>query len=193
MEQRKTLRSVRCWGAQSFLCYLRKEISLLEELFPSIAKSQDLRCPSLILQIILYAPGTVCLLLSCLLVSRQNKSDIRYPKTVLTHFRINFREFRFVQTMIFAIEEINNSSSLLPNISIGYKVFDSCGSTLPSTRAMMGLLAGQERTLGKTCSSQSSVHAIIGASESSSTIVMLQISGIFQIPVVSICNICAPF
>ncbi|XP_044059164.1 extracellular calcium-sensing receptor-like isoform X2 [Siniperca chuatsi] len=105
--------------------------------------------------------------------------------------RINFREFRFAQTMIFAIEEINKSSSLLPNISIGYKVFDSCGSTLPSTRAVMGLMNGQERTLGKTCSSQSSVHAIIGASESSSTIVMLQISGIFQIPVISHFATCA--
>lgn len=103
--------------------------------------------------------------------------------------RINFREFRFAQTMIFAIEEINNSSSLLPNISVGYKVFDSCGSTLPATRAVMGLMNGEEKTLGENCSSQSSVHAIIGASESSSTIVMLQISGIFHIPVVNvICN-----
>lgn len=114
-------------------------------------------------------------------------------KTVLTPLRINFREFRFAQTMIFAIEEINNSTSLLPNMSIGYKVFDSCGSTLPSTRAVMGLMNGEERTLGKTCSSQSSVHAIIGASESSSTIVMLQISGNFQIPVVNIYNIYVAF
>ncbi|XP_071352918.1 extracellular calcium-sensing receptor-like isoform X3 [Trachinotus anak] len=105
--------------------------------------------------------------------------------------RINFREFRFAQTMIFAIEEINNSSSLLPNISLGYKVFDSCGSTLPATRVVMGLMNGEERTLGKTCSSQSSVHAIIGASESSSTIVMLQISGIFKVPVISHFATCA--
>uniref|UniRef100_A0A3Q3M6J6 Extracellular calcium-sensing receptor-like n=1 Tax=Mastacembelus armatus TaxID=205130 RepID=A0A3Q3M6J6_9TELE len=105
--------------------------------------------------------------------------------------RINFREFRFAQTMIFAIEEINNSSSLLPNISIGYKVFDTCGSTLPSTRAVMGAMNGHERTVGKTCSGQSSVHAIIGASESSSTIVMLQILGIFQIPVISHFATCA--
>ncbi|XP_029301841.1 LOW QUALITY PROTEIN: extracellular calcium-sensing receptor-like [Cottoperca gobio] len=105
--------------------------------------------------------------------------------------RLNLREFRFAQTMIFAIKEINNSSSLLPNISIGYKVFDSCGSTLASTRAVMGLMNGQERFLGKTCSIQSSVHAIIGASESSSTIVMLQSSGIFQIPVISHFATCA--
>lgn len=95
--------------------------------------------------------------------------------------------------MIFAIEEINNSSSLLPNISVGYKVFDSCGSTLASTRAVMGLMNGEERTLRKTCSSQSSVQAIIGASESSSTIVMLQMCGIFQIPVVNICKVVCCF
>lgn len=112
-------------------------------------------------------------------------------KTVFTLFRINLREFHLAQTMIFAIREINKSSSLLPNISLGYKVFDSCGSTLPSTRAVMGLINGQERTLGKNC--QSSVHAIIGASESSSTIVMLQITGIFQIPVVNFLNIYIPF
>ncbi|XP_034460707.1 extracellular calcium-sensing receptor-like [Hippoglossus hippoglossus] len=105
--------------------------------------------------------------------------------------RINLREFRFAQTMIFAIEEINNSNSLLPNISVGYKIFDSCGSTLPSTRAVMGLMNGEERTLGKSCSSQSSVQAIIGASESSSTIVMLQMSGVFQIPVISHFATCA--
>uniref|UniRef100_A0A3B3B923 Olfactory receptor C family, h1 n=1 Tax=Oryzias melastigma TaxID=30732 RepID=A0A3B3B923_ORYME len=85
--------------------------------------------------------------------------------------RISFREFRFAQTMIFAIEEINNSSSLLPNISVGYKIFDSCGSTLPSTRAAMGLINGQEKTFGKSCTGQSTVHAIIGASKSSSTII----------------------
>uniref|UniRef100_A0A3B3DBK6 Extracellular calcium-sensing receptor-like n=1 Tax=Oryzias melastigma TaxID=30732 RepID=A0A3B3DBK6_ORYME len=98
-------------------------------------------------------------------------------------FVLNFREFRFAQTMIFAIEEINNSSSLLPNISVGYKIFDSCGSTLPSTRAALGLINGQERTFGKSCSGQSTVHAIVGATKSSSTIVLSQIAGIFQIPI----------
>uniref|UniRef100_A0A667YMY3 Olfactory receptor C family, h1 n=1 Tax=Myripristis murdjan TaxID=586833 RepID=A0A667YMY3_9TELE len=112
------------------------------------------------------------------------------PKRLICS-RFNFREFRFVQTMIFAIEQINNSTSLLPNISIGYKIFDSCGSTVSATRAAMALMNGQERTLGKNCSSKSSVHAIIGTSESSSTIAMLQTSGIFQIPVISHFATCA--
>uniref|UniRef100_A0A3P9J4G5 Olfactory receptor C family, h1 n=1 Tax=Oryzias latipes TaxID=8090 RepID=A0A3P9J4G5_ORYLA len=86
-------------------------------------------------------------------------------------YRISNREFRFAQTMMFAIEEINNSSSILPNVSVGYKIFDSCGSTLSSTRAAMGLINGQERTFEKTCSGQSTVHAIVGASKSSSTII----------------------
>uniref|UniRef100_A0A3B3HN29 Olfactory receptor C family, h1 n=1 Tax=Oryzias latipes TaxID=8090 RepID=A0A3B3HN29_ORYLA len=105
--------------------------------------------------------------------------------------RLNFREFRFAQTMIFAIEEINKSSSLLPNISVGYKIFDSCGSTLPSTRAAMGLINGQERSFGKTCSGHSTVHVIVGTSESSSTLVLSQIAGIFQIPVISHFSTCA--
>uniref|UniRef100_A0A3P9J4Q3 Olfactory receptor C family, h1 n=1 Tax=Oryzias latipes TaxID=8090 RepID=A0A3P9J4Q3_ORYLA len=105
--------------------------------------------------------------------------------------KISNREFRFAQTMMFAIEEINNSSSILPNVSVGYKIFDSCGSTLSSTRAAMGLINGQERTFEKTCSGQSTVHAIVGASKSSSTIVLSQIAGTFQIPVISHFSTCA--
>ncbi|CAJ1065299.1 LOW QUALITY PROTEIN: extracellular calcium-sensing receptor-like [Xyrichtys novacula] len=123
-------------------------------------------------------------------VSTPSLSFINTPEP-LTCSRINFREFRFAQTMIFAIEEINNSSSLLPNISVGYKLFDTCGSTLPSTRAAMGLLNRQDETSRRNCSSQSSVQAVIGASESSSTIVMLQILGIFQVPMISHFATCA--
>uniref|UniRef100_A0AAV2J3L0 G-protein coupled receptors family 3 profile domain-containing protein n=1 Tax=Knipowitschia caucasica TaxID=637954 RepID=A0AAV2J3L0_KNICA len=102
--------------------------------------------------------------------------------------RIDAREFRFAHTMIFAIEEINSSGVLLPNISIGYKVLDSCDSP---QRAVMALLNGQELHRGGTCSGASAVQAIIGASESSSTIVMLQMAGIFNIPVISHFATCA--
>ncbi|XP_071783679.1 extracellular calcium-sensing receptor-like isoform X1 [Centroberyx gerrardi] len=87
--------------------------------------------------------------------------------------------------MIFAIEEINSSEFLLPNVSIGYRIYDNCGSTLSSMRAAMALMNGEEWTVGKTCSGQSAVHAIIGESESSSTIVLSRTTGPFNIPVIS--------
>ncbi|XP_054901505.1 extracellular calcium-sensing receptor-like [Poeciliopsis prolifica] len=120
-------------------------------------------------------------------ISMSSLSEFETPEPFKCS-RINLREFRFVQTMIFAIEEINNSSELLPDVTVGYRIFDSCGSTLPSTWAVMGLMNGEENTWSKNCSS---VHAIIGASESSSTIAMQQISGVFQIPMISHFATCA--
>ncbi|KAM6988150.1 extracellular calcium-sensing receptor-like [Tautogolabrus adspersus] len=105
--------------------------------------------------------------------------------TRLTCSRVNLREFRFAQTMIFGIEEINQSTFLLPNVSIGYRIYDNCGSTLSSMRAVMGLMNNDELTVGKICSGQSAVHAIIGESESSSTIVLSRTTGPFKIPVIS--------
>lgn len=101
-------------------------------------------------------------------------------------FSVNLREFRFAQTMIFAISEINQNTLLLPNISVGYRIYDNCGSTLSSMRAAMALMNGEELTGGPRCSGQSAVHAIIGESESSSTIVLTRTIGPFKIPVVGL-------
>uniref|UniRef100_A0A8C1Z611 Olfactory receptor C family, h1 n=1 Tax=Cyprinus carpio TaxID=7962 RepID=A0A8C1Z611_CYPCA len=95
----------------------------------------------------------------------------------LSTIHLNLREFRFAQTMIFAIEEINSKASLLPNISIGYQIFDSCGSTLASMRSSMALMNGQELTAEHICSGKTAVKAIIGESESSSTIVLSRATG----------------
>ncbi|XP_047248073.1 extracellular calcium-sensing receptor-like [Girardinichthys multiradiatus] len=105
--------------------------------------------------------------------------------TIFKCTSINLREFRFAQTMIFAIQEINEKKGLLPNVTIGYRIYDNCASTLSSMRSVMALLNGDELTLGNSCSGQSAVHAVIGESESSSTVVLSRTTGPFQIPVIS--------
>ncbi|XP_058606785.1 extracellular calcium-sensing receptor-like [Onychostoma macrolepis] len=87
--------------------------------------------------------------------------------------------------MIFAIEEINRSEQLLPNVSIGYKIYDSCGSRLSSMSATMALMNDQEFAAGDRCNGQSPIHAIIGETESSATVILSRTTGPFKIPVIS--------
>ncbi|XP_035240494.1 extracellular calcium-sensing receptor-like [Anguilla anguilla] len=106
--------------------------------------------------------------------------------------RINFRELRVAQTMIFGIEEINNRSDLLPGVSLGYKIYDTCASTTFSIRAAMALMNGYEETLTDTsCTTPEAVKAIIGESRSTNSIAIAAAVGLFQIPLVSHFSTCA--
>ncbi|XP_055030526.2 extracellular calcium-sensing receptor-like [Misgurnus anguillicaudatus] len=98
---------------------------------------------------------------------------------------VNLRDFRMAQTMIFTIEEINRSETFLPNISIGYRIFDTCASRLSAMSATMALMNGQMFTAGDRCNGQSHIHAIIGESESSATVILSRTTGPFKIPVIS--------
>uniref|UniRef100_A0A671R1D9 Taste receptor type 1 member 1-like n=1 Tax=Sinocyclocheilus anshuiensis TaxID=1608454 RepID=A0A671R1D9_9TELE len=46
-------------------------------------------------------------------------------------FRYTFSKsgYQMLQVMRFAVEEINNSTNLLPNVSLGYEIFDHCSDT----------------------------------------------------------------
>lgn len=90
--------------------------------------------------------------------------------------------------MAFAINEINKNNSLLPNISIGYVIYDSCLSSMLSMNAAMGFMNGQSMTADGDCSGQAAVQAIIGESESTPTIALTRTTGPFKIPVVRVNN-----
>ncbi|XDV29333.1 hypothetical protein PO909_032470 [Leuciscus waleckii] len=98
---------------------------------------------------------------------------------------VNLRDFRMAQTMTFAIHEINKSPSLLPNVLIGYRIYDTCGSRLSSMSATISLMNGEEFASEDTCNGQPPIHAIIGETESSATVILSRTTGPFKIPVIS--------
>uniref|UniRef100_A0A3Q3GJW9 G-protein coupled receptors family 3 profile domain-containing protein n=1 Tax=Kryptolebias marmoratus TaxID=37003 RepID=A0A3Q3GJW9_KRYMA len=86
--------------------------------------------------------------------------------------------------MIFAIEEINNSTELLPGIKLGYQIYDSCSSVSVAMEAAFQLSNGQDPEIhtDSNCSQSGVVMAVVGESGSSQSIGISRIVGPFNIP-----------
>ncbi|XP_014331076.2 extracellular calcium-sensing receptor-like [Xiphophorus maculatus] len=105
----------------------------------------------------------------------------------------NARGLRFFRTMIFAIEEINNSTELLPGIKLGYQIYDSCVSVPVSVHIAFQMANGQDPVIykGDNCSQSGKLVAAVGDSGSTPSISMSRIMGSFNIPLVSHFATCA--
>ncbi|XP_028649103.2 extracellular calcium-sensing receptor-like [Erpetoichthys calabaricus] len=106
---------------------------------------------------------------------------------------LNVYEFQTVAAIMFCLEQINNNTDLLPGVSLGYKIYDSCSSMPMAMSAAMALVNGNEETvyLNRTCSKTSTAEAIIGLSDSSTTRGVAATIGSFQIPLISHTATCA--
>ncbi|XP_024911072.1 extracellular calcium-sensing receptor-like [Cynoglossus semilaevis] len=107
---------------------------------------------------------------------------------------LNFREFQFAQAMLFAIEEINNSTDILPGVSLGYKMYDTCGSMAQSVRVALALANGNEMTSVSSdgpCSRHAQVQAIMGETSSSPSMAIATVIGPFYVPLISHFATCA--
>ncbi|KAI3353699.1 hypothetical protein L3Q82_004941 [Scortum barcoo] len=103
------------------------------------------------------------------------------------------RELRFSRAMVFAIEEINNSTELLPGIKLGYLIHDSCASVPVAVHVAFQLSNGLDPVFytGDNCSQSGMVMGIVAESGSTPSISMSRIVGSFNIPQVSHFATCA--
>ncbi|XP_017280151.1 extracellular calcium-sensing receptor-like [Kryptolebias marmoratus] len=115
------------------------------------------------------------------------------PKPPQCTGRFNARGLRFSRAMIFAIEEINNSTELLPGVKLGYQIYDSCVSAPVSAHVAFHITNGQDPVFykGSNCSQSSVVMAVVGDSGSTPSISMSRIIGSFNIPLISHYATCA--
>lgn len=92
--------------------------------------------------------------------------------------------------MIFAIEEINRNDKLLPNITLGYKIYDSCSTPHQALKAAIELM-GSEKDSGFEGEMQSkgtchgAMPAVIGDGGSTQSLVVARFLGVFHVPQVS--------
>ncbi|XP_064159388.1 extracellular calcium-sensing receptor-like [Anguilla rostrata] len=103
------------------------------------------------------------------------------------------RSFRWAQTMRLAVEEINQSQDLLPNVTLGYKIYDSCATHVAAQRAVLAVLNGPSEFHAALCFGASPLLAVVGDSGSSQSIVVSRTLQPFSIPMISYFSTCSCF
>ncbi|XP_030599492.1 extracellular calcium-sensing receptor-like [Archocentrus centrarchus] len=115
------------------------------------------------------------------------------PEPVKCKGSIFSSELHFSRAMVFAIEEINNSTELLPGIRLGYKIYDSCASVPVAVHVAFQFLNTFDSvsSTGNNCSQSGMVMAVVGDSGSTTSISMSRVISSFNIPQVSHFATCA--
>ncbi|XP_026144000.1 extracellular calcium-sensing receptor-like [Carassius auratus] len=94
--------------------------------------------------------------------------------------------FQHAQTMAFAINEINKNPNLLPNITLGYHLYDNCVMLGMAFRAAISLVSGRERSSSNlNCTGPPPVIGIVGDPSSTPSIAISSVLGLFRVPIVS--------
>lgn len=99
--------------------------------------------------------------------------------------RFDSRALRWALTMRLTVDEINNNPDLLPNHTLGYRIFDSCATPVTAQRAVLAGLNDEGTSQSSLCSGLGPLIAIVGESGSSQTIVVSRTLQPFRIPMVN--------
>uniref|UniRef100_A0A665US10 G-protein coupled receptors family 3 profile domain-containing protein n=1 Tax=Echeneis naucrates TaxID=173247 RepID=A0A665US10_ECHNA len=101
--------------------------------------------------------------------------------------------FRHAMSMAFAIDEINKNSTLLPNVTLGYSLYDNCATLGIGFSAALSLASGQEEQFlpQENCLGTPPVLGIVGDPFSTFSIATSDILGLFKVPIISYFATCS--
>nr|XP_033818217.1 extracellular calcium-sensing receptor-like [Geotrypetes seraphini] len=96
------------------------------------------------------------------------------------------RYYRHRLVFHFTVEEVNNNAELLPNITLGYRIYDSCAWELRAIHGTLSLLSGTQVPVPNySCEDRGVLAAFIGDLTSDTTYSISQLSRIFRYPQIS--------
>ncbi|XP_063091321.1 taste receptor type 1 member 3 isoform X2 [Cavia porcellus] len=111
------------------------------------------------------------------------------PPMILCGFRLSATGLFLVMALKMAVEEINNSSTLLPGLKLGYDLFDTCSEPVVTMKpSLMFLAKVDSRSIAAYCNYtqyQPRVLAVIGPHSSELARITGKFFGFFLMPQVS--------
>ncbi|XP_068575571.1 olfactory receptor CR1 [Cebidichthys violaceus] len=87
---------------------------------------------------------------------------------------------QYIYAMVFAVEEINHSATLLPGVKLGYRILDSCGRPPWALKTALSLVGGDDAS----CSDRR-VPLIIGGPSSVTGQILSRTLGPLSVPLIS--------
>ncbi|XP_053479648.1 extracellular calcium-sensing receptor-like [Ictalurus furcatus] len=109
--------------------------------------------------------------------------------------KFGMASFQQAMTMVFAIDEINRNPNLLPNITLGYHLYDNCVKLAVAFRAATALISGTDEVasslVASNCTGSPPVIGIVGDPGSTHSIAISSVLGLFKVPMVSYYATCS--
>ncbi|XP_043911520.1 vomeronasal type-2 receptor 26-like [Protopterus annectens] len=88
--------------------------------------------------------------------------------------------------MVFTISEINQNPKLLSNITLGFKIYDSCFMEIKAIQSAMSLLSGKQVPIANyCCKDRPLLSGLVGDIMSSLSIPIARILGLYHFPQIS--------
>ncbi|XP_063794541.1 extracellular calcium-sensing receptor-like [Pseudophryne corroboree] len=92
--------------------------------------------------------------------------------------------YKSALALLFAVQEINKDPYLLPNITLGFQMYDSCYSEPPALQATFQLTSGGNYAPNYNCAARPLPPAVIG-DISTSSLAIGRVLGLWRLPQVS--------
>ncbi|XP_072018081.1 metabotropic glutamate receptor 2-like [Amphiura filiformis] len=93
-----------------------------------------------------------------------------------------------VEAMVYAIDQINSDSTVLPNVNIGFEIRDTCSNTAAALGESLNFVpshASETCCMGDPCPEKKPVVGVVGAQRSSSSRQAAILFGLYHMPQVS--------
>ncbi|XP_066485419.1 vomeronasal type-2 receptor 26-like [Tiliqua scincoides] len=114
----------------------------------------------------------------------RSANDFQRPLSIASRdFIVMFKNYQHLLSFIFTIDEINRNPNLLPNVTLGYNIYDNFFNEMAAYEPTIDLLFNQQRTIPNyKCGKKGNVLPLIAGLTVDYTIQMATFLSLYKIP-----------